>query len=774
MGDGIVKKYAVVINGDTEERHLKNAIRSSRVLKKDGYETFIANPDSLIADNYVPSNSNSIRTLISGLREKIDDDDELVVYTTGHGDKRNDVGILCLSDGCGDTELGALLDGLPHGKRTVVMDQCYSGNWGKIFLDDPNTLFISAGQPGDTVCCNLFAPFFWDNDVPDENDDGFVGMRERFAHAMQRGGGINDSHLISSLGYAELGRPPFSPEVKKVTGEELEKSLAGLRPGQYAIVMFSASWCGACKGYLPRFEKMAAEAKGQHLFLVTDDEDVAANYKVGSYPTVMMFNHARDKYLISDRDSLLDEMTQFHAPAIVKMSELIDMYRKNMLPHGQAFFMKFKGAASRLSDAEARTTADLLIRLINRKDETLCKCAFIALGYLANVLNADESNMLSRQIRNVMKKYDDVAAVELREIYSDLFHKLSDEELKAVSEEVRCFIKDHDRNGLGTALMLSLYSDTSRYSDRKQLLADEKIFLRAMQKDNAAMTRQFAIYSYGRAYGDEDNADVSSGIRMLKQMLNESDFDIRVLAAYSLARLNRGLNDEDVNELVKFLDEAIVSSKTQYRHFAVMAYGYLAKRSSPEEAAKLAGRFEAMIQDKNIKISANAILVYKEFLLRAGGTEGMKVVRNAMNSEDEDILMAATWAYADLCERVDDTDLPKDAELLRRFINGGKSHHIREEAIEAYGGLGARLDAAEAKLGAKLLREMAASDPDNMVRKLAVAAYADLIDKLNADELAEGAKMLERLAVDPASNGVRMEASIAYEKVAEELKRRTK
>lgn len=345
--------------------------------------------------------------------------------------------------------------------------------------------------------------------------------------------------------------------------------------------------------------------------------------------------------------------------------------------------------------------------------------------------------------------------------------------MRTFSEKVRYFITHHNSDSIATAIMLRLYSEMSRYLDRGQLISDEKIFLRFMQKGNANLTRQFAAFSYGRAYEERDNIDISKGTRILRQMLKESNFDTRLLAAYALARLNRELGDEEVNDLAKFLDEALIYPKTRYRYVAVAAYGLLAKRLSREEAKKLAGRFEAMMQDKNNSLAKHAVLAYKEFLLRTGGAEGIKAIRNMMNSEDKEILELAIWAYADLCERVDNTYLPKDAGLLRRMINSGKSHYVREIAIKAYGKLGDRFDATEAELGSKLLKEIAVSDPDNRVREFAVTAYISLIHKLNADELAEAAKILERLATDPASNKVRMEASIAYEKVTEEAKRRT-
>lgn len=95
------------------------------------------------------------------LKTKTSHDTDLVIATTGHGDQVGDAGTLCLQDGCDGDTVVSILDTIPFAKRFVYMDQCYSGNWNKIFLNDPKTLFVSAGSKNEQDVCQEIAPLFW-------------------------------------------------------------------------------------------------------------------------------------------------------------------------------------------------------------------------------------------------------------------------------------------------------------------------------------------------------------------------------------------------------------------------------------------------------------------------------------------------------------------------------------------------------------------------------------------------------------------------------------
>lgn len=313
-------KFALIINGDTEARHLGNVGRALEVLEGEGYETFVASRErpSEDHDHYVDATVEQITTLIEQLKGKIGKDDELVIYTTGHGESVKNGGGLCLQEGCDTKTMAALLDSITYGQRTVVMDQCYGGNWSRRFTDDPKTLFVAAGSKNQSVCCHEFAPRFWSDDVPDTNDDGKISWQERFAYAFQKVASSNPQHVVSR-GYRQVGDAPFPEKVVTVdTVEELGKELKRLHPGQFAIVTFSADWCGPCKLFAPEFDDMATASGGQHLWIRTENEDLAAQFQVRGYPTVVIFDGAsHSRHHVEDRATIFATLAKLDGrPAI--------------------------------------------------------------------------------------------------------------------------------------------------------------------------------------------------------------------------------------------------------------------------------------------------------------------------------------------------------------------------------------------------------------------------------------------------------------------------
>ncbi len=310
-------KYALIVNGDTEGRHLGNVEQALKVLKAQGFETFVASPSKPVqpADHYAAPTRQKLQELVAGLKAKIGGQDELVIYTTGHGDKAGEAGSVCLADGCDYDTVAPLLDGIPYGRRTVVMDQCYGGNWNARFLDDPKTLFITPGSKNEQVCCQEFAPRFWAEAVPDENGDGTISWQERYANAVADRVLSSLPQFVPSPGYVQAGVPPFKPEVREIADEaRFKAALKTLKPGQYAIVTFSADWCGPCKEYKPVFERIAKEAGGQHLFLRTENPELAKGYKVFAYPTVMVIAASGHTLTVEDRGAPLQKLAQFFIP----------------------------------------------------------------------------------------------------------------------------------------------------------------------------------------------------------------------------------------------------------------------------------------------------------------------------------------------------------------------------------------------------------------------------------------------------------------------------
>ena len=324
MGDGKVQRIAVILNGDTETRHIKNVSFAAQFFKENGYDLYIASPNEppTKAIRVVSPTKEGISSLISNLKNRVDDDDEIFIYTTGHGGDEKG-GCLVLENEClpkNDPTFKRLFE-LPYGKRTVLMSQCYAGNWLRIFADSPRTLFISAGSEGERVCCQDFDPFFFksNKDIPDKNGDGFISLKERYAYALSH----HQSSLslfLPSLDYKDTGisgnrqeKSHFETKIHNVkTIENYKKLLKTLMPGDVAVVLFSMPWCGACDLYKPTFERLAKDAGGKALFIyVTNaDDDEWEKFKINSYPTVMLIDHQGRRVKVENRNEPLSERWQ--------------------------------------------------------------------------------------------------------------------------------------------------------------------------------------------------------------------------------------------------------------------------------------------------------------------------------------------------------------------------------------------------------------------------------------------------------------------------------
>jgi thioredoxin 1 len=74
-----------------------------------------------------------------------------------------------------------------------------------------------------------------------------------------------------------------------------------LRDGHLVVVDFYATWCGPCKAYSPKFERLAREMRRQHpdakvAFVSVDvdqQQDLARSARVMSVPTTVAWRMGR-------------------------------------------------------------------------------------------------------------------------------------------------------------------------------------------------------------------------------------------------------------------------------------------------------------------------------------------------------------------------------------------------------------------------------------------------------------------------------------------------
>ena len=209
-----VRRIALVVNGDHAEHHRENAAVASRNLTAQGYEVHTVSHE--IHGN--GGDSDAALKAIQKLHDdaEIDENDEVVVYFTGHGDLVNgEPGVHLRDRTLFASEFVQDLKDLPC-ETTVVMDQCFSGNFAQLFADEPDLRFIGLSGKGLTDHCRPFAPRFWNPDAKaDDNGDGSISWQERFDWATKDSGEADYSLAVYFSG-SELEEKHFSDDVKTV------------------------------------------------------------------------------------------------------------------------------------------------------------------------------------------------------------------------------------------------------------------------------------------------------------------------------------------------------------------------------------------------------------------------------------------------------------------------------------------------------------------------------------------------------------------------------
>jgi hypothetical protein len=188
--------YAVLVNGDTSALHNGNVERAYEVLRTLGV------PDSNL---YVLSNSNprpnarqtgpalvtarattnNVANVLAYIAGEIDDNDCLLVYTTGHGVRQAGQSAVVLNDGTMlETDMVKELKRMGGALSVLVMDQCFSGGFADaVQKAGLNTVAITSTDSKHETYCEYFAGGFWLSLLEPEadiNSDGRVSLEEAY------------------------------------------------------------------------------------------------------------------------------------------------------------------------------------------------------------------------------------------------------------------------------------------------------------------------------------------------------------------------------------------------------------------------------------------------------------------------------------------------------------------------------------------------------------------------------------------------------------------
>lgn len=610
-------KYALIINGDTEPRHHDNVEMALARLKEDGYIVFVAStkmPMQTSSDRYIDPTYTDLNAFVDEIRQQTGSEDELVVYTTGHGTGNG----FCLNNYCDTADTITKISDLPHKKMTVVMDQCFGGNFANRFLNKPNTLFISVGSFDEEVCCGEFAPKFWAKEVPDLNKDDVISFQERFAN-------VNPSRLITSAplfiptqGHTENGKAPFEPVVQKVSNEdELNDQLSRLCEGQYAFVLFSAKWCGPCQEFKPAFAKMAGDSNGQYLFLLTENEDLAKKWGITGFPRVVITDANGNAHRVTNRDNIISEIKMI-TPSLINYARRLYL---NTIEH-PFFDDPSLYLVETISDTVKRQVAPFRAHILREN-----------IQYGNKLLLREYMNGYSHVVPGFSKETAEFEANELSKLFVT-----EDSEVRAVALSLYC--------------MLLLHVEPSQ---EKMFWIEQE--LESLSANSHPLIRESVLNAYDwLLYNKKLPAeDILATVEMARRSLDDGDSNVRFAAASLLAEAHKASKDILTHD--DKLRSARIARNSGMGPNAILIYNTFLDELPPDEIAKGSkALFTAMAK----YVCSSAI----------GEWNGVR---------DQDYLSTAKWFYEVINLNYFPNGVPYDAQ---KIFDQQLSHHFAKKTAQ--------------------------------------------------------------------------------------------
>ena len=191
------RKYAIVINGDTSKLHQGNVTEAYKSLKHLGFadeNIFLLTSNFPREDDNksitTPATEQNLRRVFYYLDNVVDDNDLVLVYTTGHGGTIGGQSTLALADKeILSSNLKDIVKSTKAGDYVIVADQCFSGGIAQSLSElEGEVTSFSSTDAGHSTYCRSFARPFWTSFrtcEADANQDGTTTLDEAFSYASQ-------------------------------------------------------------------------------------------------------------------------------------------------------------------------------------------------------------------------------------------------------------------------------------------------------------------------------------------------------------------------------------------------------------------------------------------------------------------------------------------------------------------------------------------------------------------------------------------------------------
>ena len=272
------KTHLIVVNGDSESRHKRNALVAANVgIKNNAAAVYLAglsDEEGKGIQRY-KADVSGVEKILSKVKKDSTAGDTVFMYITGHGDQN----AFILEDGEKlpyEKLLASMERNLGERKIIFVSDACMSADFVDLVTDSgafPDITAMSPGLKNEKTSCSYFAEPFW--------------------HAINSNldlDGNGDATLVEAFYYGLKGYRQLNPDTLGTYRQSIPevKSIESVENG---IVMVTADWCGACKKMEPIFNTTNLLLQDSVSFYLVDAEKI--DFK-GSLPTIIIRKNGKD------------------------------------------------------------------------------------------------------------------------------------------------------------------------------------------------------------------------------------------------------------------------------------------------------------------------------------------------------------------------------------------------------------------------------------------------------------------------------------------------
>jgi|GEM_PF-78228 len=232
----------LVINGDSEKRHLKNVERAVKTLVSLGMsekDAFVVGQSSLKVTNTFENSIAGVKKAFSAVKKGLTSDTLVVLYTTGHGEQKKGKACLVLKKECLKVDAFARMVKTTLGEQPVIYlgDQCYSGAFPhQLMKEKVNGRAMTPVWKGKLAICHLFTPHFFRalREKIDLNKDKKTSFAEAFYYTLSQYKEGNQNLDISGT---------FRQSIPEMTLQNVHSLIKGTRP---LLMEIGPTWCGPC------------------------------------------------------------------------------------------------------------------------------------------------------------------------------------------------------------------------------------------------------------------------------------------------------------------------------------------------------------------------------------------------------------------------------------------------------------------------------------------------------------------------------------------------